>query len=29
MGTAPTVRLNDDEVRGTWSDGNARFRGIP
>ena len=29
MDAAPTVRLNDDEVRGTWSDGIARFRGIP
>ena len=25
MDAAPTVRLNDDEVRGTWSDGIARL----
>ena len=29
MDAAPTVRLNDGEVRGTWSDGIAGFRGIP
>jgi para-nitrobenzyl esterase len=29
MGTTPVVQLHDGRVRGTWSDGVARFRGIP